>query len=522
MHDDQRTKEDLIGELVLLRQEIQALKNNPGISMNESQQQMEQVIELLPDATLVINLQGQVVFWNKAMQDMTGVAKDQIMGKGDYEYALPFYGERRPILIDLALMSDREYLEIKDKYDFIGQGDNNLSGEVYVPNTYGGKGAYLWGYASKLYDQQGNIYGAIQSIRDISDRKQAEVAQRYAEDRFGKAFMLSPIPMSISRQEDGVYLDVNDSYLQAVGYLREELIGQSSLEMNIWNDANDRVEILRRLHNGEKVRDMEINYLTRQGQVRLALLSMEPILLNDADCLVTMFIDIMARRQMERDIARLDRLNLIGEMAASIGHEIRNPMTVVRGFIQLLNEQQCYRKDKLYFDLMLEELDRANGIISEYLGMARDKIVNLELQNLDQVVSAIYPMLEADANYRGMNIRLDLGQPAMLLIDENEIRQLLLNMARNGLEAMSPGGNLTVGTRQEGSEIVLFINDQGPGLALELIDKLGTPFVTTKNTGTGLGLAVCYSIAARHRAKITFESGPEGTTFYIRFPFPEE
>lgn len=522
MNDDQRTKDDLIGELIILRQENQELKTNKVFSMNESQQQMEQVIELLPDATLVINLQGQVVFWNKAMQEMTGVAKDQMMGKGDYEYAIPFYGERRPILIDLALMSDREYLEIKGKYDFIGQGDNNLSGEVYVPKTYGGKGAYLWGSASKLYDQQGNIYGAIQSIRDISDRKQAEVALRYAEERFSKAFILSPISMSISRQDNGVYLDVNDSYLQAVGYLREEMIGRSSLEMNIWNDASDRAEILRRLGIGEKVRDMEVQYRTQLGQVRLALLSMEPILLKEGECLVTMFIDIMERRQMEMDIARLDRLNLIGEMAASIGHEIRNPMTVVRGFIQLLNEQQCYRKDKQYFDLMLEELDRANGIISEYLGMARDKIVNLQSQSLNQVVSAIYPMLEADANYRDMNIKLDLGQPPMPLIDENEIRQLLLNMARNGLEAMSPGGNLTIGTMQEGNEIVLFIKDQGHGLAHELIDKLGTPFVTTKNTGTGLGLAVCYSIAARHNARITFESGREGTTFYIRFPLPVE
>ena len=167
-----------------------------------------------------------------------------MMGKGDYEYAIPFYGERRPILIDLALMSDREYSEIKGKYDFIGHGDNNLSGEVYVPKTYGGKGAYLWGYASKLYDQQGNIYGAIQSIRDISDRKQAEVALRYAEERFGKAFMVSPVPMSISRQEDGVYLDVNDSFLEATGYLREETIGRSSLELTFWNDASDRAEIL--------------------------------------------------------------------------------------------------------------------------------------------------------------------------------------------------------------------------------------------------------------------------------------
>jgi PAS domain S-box-containing protein len=496
--DGCRSKEDLISELISLRKENQMLRTNKGINgivestgdcvytvegfleisrdtssskqyaevMPESQQQMEQVIELLPDATLVINLQGQVVFWNKAMQEMTGVAKDQMVGRGNYEYAIPFYGERRPILIDLLLMSTNESSEIKGKYDFIRHGDDNLSGEVYVPKTYNGQGAYLWGSASKLYDQQGNIYGAIQSIRDISDRKQAEEDLRYAEERFGKAFMVSPMPMSISSKEDGIFLDVNDSYLQTAGYIREEMIGRSSLELNLWNDPGDRAEILRRLRNDEKVRDVEIKYCTKQSQIRLALLSMEPMLLKDAECLVTMFFDITEHRQMEKDLARLDRLNLIGEMAASIGHEIRNPITSVRGFIQLLNEKECYEQDKEYFDLMIEELDRANGIITEYLGMAKNKIVDLRLQSLNYIVEAIYPIMWADAIYKGMNIKVELGEPPMPLIDENEIRQLILNIARNGLEAMSPGGTLTIGTTFVNDEIVLF-KTRGKGWTLK-------------------------------------------------------
>jgi len=521
LHYEELTKAQLIGELMALHQKIEELQSNKGIALNESQQQMEQVIELLPDATLVINMRGEVVFWNKAMQEMTGVPKDEIIGKGDYEYALPFYGYRRPILIDMVLMSEREYSEIQDKYDFIGQEDSNLSGEVYVPNTYGGKGAYLWGYASLLYDRQGRVYGAIQSIRDISDRKQTEVALRHAEERFGKAFMVSPIPMAISEQKKGIYLDVNDSFLQATGYSRREMIGASSLDQKFWVDATQRDEILRLLQNGEKVRNREIKYYTSQGQERLALLSVEAILINKTACLVTMFLDITEHRQMEKDIARLDRLNLIGEMAASIGHEIRNPMTAVRGFIQLLNEQERYQQDKAYFDIMLEELDRANEIISEYLRMARDKIVNLRPHSVDQVVRAIAPMLEADANYRGMTIELNLGNPPLPLIDENEIRQLLMNIARNGMEAMSPGGILTISTSSEGKEVILSIKDQGHGLPANLLEKLGTPFVTTKDEGTGLGLAVSYSVVARHNARIDYETSPDGTTFHIYFPLPD-
>lgn len=489
-------------------------------ALKESQQQMEQVIELLPDATLVINSLGQVVFWNKAMRDMTGITKEQIIGKGDYEYALPFYGERRPILIDLARIPDGEHHDIRNKYDNISHDGHNLSGEVNVPNTYGGKGAYLLGSASRLYDLKGNPSGAIQSIRDITDRKEAEKALRLSEERFSKAFMVSPIPMSISTEKDGVFLDVNDAYLQLAGYDREEMIGRSSLDLKLWSNANERARIVNRLRKGEKVKDVEFYYRTKQGHQRLVLLSMEPIILNNVDCVITMFIDITERRQMEKDMSRLDRLNLIGEMAASIGHEIRNPMTAIRGFLQLLRGKKQYLDDLIFFDLMIEELDRANAIITEYLSMAKDKIVNLQSQYLDEVVKSLYPLLQADANYQEKDVQLKLGKPPMPLIDAKEIRQLILNMARNGLEAMQPRGILTIGTAIEGNNIVLFIKDQGHGLDPALIDKLGTPFLTTKDKGTGLGLAVCYSIAARHNARIDFETGPEGTTFYVRFPAP--
>lgn len=229
--------------------------------------------------------------------------------------------------------------------------------------------------------------------------------------------------------------------------------------------------------------------------------------------------DITDRRQFEKEIARLDRLNLIGEIAASIGHEIRNPLTSVRGFLQMLTLQTEYERDQEIFNLMIEELDRANDIISEFLAMAKDKRVDLHPQYLDEVIKYLYPMIKVDANYREMNVRLDLGKPPMPLIDEKEIRQMILNMARNGLEAMLPGGTLTIGTTEIDNEIILFIRDQGHGLDFELIDKLGTPFITTKDNGTGLGLAVCYSIAARHNARIDFDTGPDGTTFYVRFPF---
>lgn len=227
--------------------------------------------------------------------------------------------------------------------------------------------------------------------------------------------------------------------------------------------------------------------------------------------------DITDKVKTKKEMARLDRLNLVGEMAASIGHEIRNPMTAVRGFLQMLTGKEECQKYKRYFEIMIDELDRANAIITEFLCLARNKPVELKSQNLNSIIMAIMPLIEASAISRRMDVNLDLGNVPDLLINEKDIRQLIHNLVGNGLEAMLPGQELTVSTYTDGEYVVLSVKDQGSGMEPGLTEKIGTPFFTTKENGTGLGLAVCYGIANRHNASVNFETGPGGTTFYVRF-----
>ncbi|MFX4263222.1 PocR ligand-binding domain-containing protein [Pelotomaculum propionicicum] len=233
-------------------------------------------------------------------------------------------------------------------------------------------------------------------------------------------------------------------------------------------------------------------------------------------------IDITEQKRLDLEIARLDRLNLVGEMAAGIGHEIRNPMTAVRGFLQMLGEKDDCARYKDYFELMIDELDRANSIITEFLSLAKNKAVELKPKDLNNIVHAILPLISADAIVTDKYIEVVLNDVPNLLLDEKEIRQLILNLARNGLEAMSPGGLLTLKTFFESDEVVLAVVDQGGGIEPAVLEKIGTPFYTTKDNGTGLGLAVCYSIAARHKASITVDTGPAGTTFSVRFKTAEK
>ncbi len=149
---------------------------------------LEEIINFLPDATFVIDLDGKVIAWNRAMEDVTGVSASDILGKGDYIYALPFYGERKPMLANLILLPDEE---VEKRYNHIIREGDTLVVDIFIP-TFGQNGTYFWAKASPLYDEQGTRYGAIESIRDISDRKRAEEESEISRRRLAEIINFLP------------------------------------------------------------------------------------------------------------------------------------------------------------------------------------------------------------------------------------------------------------------------------------------------------------------------------------------
>lgn len=227
--------------------------------------------------------------------------------------------------------------------------------------------------------------------------------------------------------------------------------------------------------------------------------------------------DITVRKELEEMTSLFDRMNMIGNMAATVAHEIRNPMTTIRGYLQLMQRKHAYQNDRDKFALMIEEIDRANAIIQEYLSLSKNKHANFEPCSLNDIITNLFPLIEANATAANIYAAIELAEIPKLPLDKNEIRQLLLNLVRNAIEAMTAGRKVTIRTYQEAGKIVLAVSDQGSGIPQHILDNLGTPFVTTKATGTGLGIPICYQIAHRHHAQIRIATGTEGTTFYINF-----
>ncbi|WP_411348913.1 ATP-binding protein [Paenibacillus sp. WLX2291] len=228
--------------------------------------------------------------------------------------------------------------------------------------------------------------------------------------------------------------------------------------------------------------------------------------------------DVTEVERLRNELSHVEQLSLVGKMAASITHEIRNPMAVVRGFLQLMHEKSPSSLDH-YYMIVLDELDRANSIINDFLSLAQNRIVEKEPFSLHAIIEELLPLLWADANLRGQTITFIPGQDIPLLeLNSKEIKQLVLNLARNGMEAMEDKGELTIETEVTDAEVIMHIRDTGPGIAPDKMDKLFEPFYTTKTKGTGLGLSLCLSIVERHNGRITVYSAEgRGTTFSVIF-----
>ncbi|MEH6947065.1 ATP-binding protein [Bacillus sp. JJ634] len=230
-----------------------------------------------------------------------------------------------------------------------------------------------------------------------------------------------------------------------------------------------------------------------------------------------LFNDITKRKKDEEKQRYYDQLKIIAEMAAGVAHEVRNPMTTIKGFLQLMENNEELGKYKDIFQLMIDEVNRVNEIITNFLDLSKEKPNKVEYCNLNDIITTIVPLLETRAIREGKYIKLELGKIPKLNVDKNEIRQLLINLVNNSLDAMSKGQSVRIISLVEHNNVILSIQDEGAGIPSDIFDKISVPFVTSKESGTGLGLSICFSIAKRNNAEISYSSSSNGTTFNICF-----
>jgi len=265
----------------------------------------------------------------------------------------------------------------------------------------------------------------------------------------------------------------------------------------------------------DPVLDIEIYHQHKAGEMVPLALSATPIKDGKDGCngAVVILRDLREIKLLQEKVKRSEKLAAIGELAAGVAHEIRNPLSSIRGFAQFLRHSlKDQPQEKEYAETMVTEVDRINGVVTDLLTFARPMTVEISPTDITELIEHSVRLVDADALSRGVNIRMNISDLTKLPLDANQITQALLNLSLNALQAVPPEGNIEIGAELDASDsrLHLWVKDDGPGIPGTQIEKIFEPFYTTRDKGTGLGLSIVHKIVENHNGELRVDSPPKG------------
>ncbi|GEM_PF-2651523 len=329
--------------------------------------------------------------------------------------------------------------------------------------------------------------------------------------------------------KDGRIKDFNRETSAISGKRREELIGKYIWD--VWyggkmhkEDGSYCAYSVESLMTGRYIRGKEFSLKDREGRPRWFLIDSFPLYDGQGHISGSMSIleDITEQKYLENQIYRSEKLATLGQLAASLAHEIRNPLTVIKGFIQMLEEHYGDESMREYLPLVMEELERVNRLLSDFLSFAKPTAPMIKDTDMRRLVESVADFMhgETERCQCPLEIRLK-GNLFNVRVDEQQIRQVLVNLIQNAIDATPDGGPILItldGTRMDC--LYLSVEDKGGGIGEENLAKVFDPFFTTKDNGTGLGLYAVHRIVDNHGGQVDIRSiQGEGTTIDIRLPF---
>jgi two-component system, cell cycle sensor histidine kinase and response regulator CckA len=389
------------------------------------------------------------------------------------------------------------------------------------------------------------IYGANQ---DITERKRAEELLYRSEEKFRKAFYTSPDSININRLTDGMYISINRGFSEIMGYSEDDVKDKTSVELNIWDNENDRAKLVKGLREEGKVENLEARFRAKNGRIVYGLMSASIIDLEGVPHILSVTRDITLRKQSEEEKTRLEsqlfqsqKMEAIGTLAGGIAHDFNNILTVIGGFGSLL-EMGMKKSDrkKAYIDQILTSSEKATQLTQGLLAFSRKQQIILKPLDINEGIKATSKLLKRLLT-DDIELKIKISkETAIIMADTTQIDQILFNLTSNARDAMPHGGTLIVETKvvelgdefikmhgygESGDYVLLSISDTGSGMDEATQGKIFEPFFTTKEVGkgTGLGLSTVYGIVKQHSGFINVYSEPGiGTTFHIYLPVMNE
>ncbi|MGM0846116.1 MAG: ATP-binding protein [Bacillota bacterium] len=325
---------------------------------------------------------------------------------------------------------------------------------------------------------------------------------------------------------DAVFELTRKGNLAALNPEGEEIIGCSvdklegkPLDFLVHPEDRENVERIFKKTLKGKPEKFEMKILGKAGSKRLLRCTLLPIIVDEKIIGVFgMARDITHYRENEEMMIASEKLSVIGQLAAAVAHEIRNPLTSLKGFVQLM--QITKKADDKHLSIMLSEIERINLISGEMLILGKQQDILFVKEDVNDTIKQVIVLMKAQANLSNVEMKFIPCNGSMYVnADQNQLKQVLINIIKNGVEAIEEHGLVRVETVKTDHHALIKIQDTGAGMDQERINRLGEPFYSTKEKGTGLGLAVCKKIIERHQGEITYQSEKgKGTIVTISLP----
>jgi two-component system, cell cycle sensor histidine kinase and response regulator CckA len=496
-------------------------------ALKESEHRFRSFIENANDIVYAVSPEGLFTYISPNWIEVMGEPAQMAVGKSFEVYVHPE-----------DVHACRTFLET-----VLATGKKQSSVEYRVKHR---DGTWRWHVSngSPLRDLDDSIFGYLGIARDVTERKQAEEALLESEANFSKAFISNPAPLVIEEVDTGRTINVNDRWVQLIGYTREELIGRTSGELGIWADIESRKSLIKKLKEKGHIKDEPVEFRTKSGDKVQALWSVELIKIAGRQFILGMMYDLIERIKSEQEKETLQRqlfqsqkMESVGRLAGGVAHDFNNMLSVILGHTEMALEQVA-ADDPLFDDLqeINKSARRSADLTRQLLAFARKQTAAPKILDLNATVDDMLRMLR---RLIGEQIQL-VWQPGSDLwsvkMDPSQLDQILANLCVNARDAIAGMGTITIAAENvtldgvlldepdtpiSGDYVRLSVMDDGCGMDQQTLVNIFEPFFTTKplGEGTGLGLSTVFGIAKQNAGFVQVQSAPgQGTTFILYLP----
>ena len=468
-------------------------------------EEMQRVLtDNILDVIISTNLQGEIVYASPSCEYILGYDPNEVLDQNILALV-------HPDDVENAFQSRRKVLD--------GQENGRDSYRMRKNN-----GEYLWVESlckPIIAHDTLHVLEIVSVIRDITERKVVEEEAKRREETYRDLVEYSPDAVIIAK--DAEILFINETGVKLLGASNKEDFLDRTMADIIHPDYHEISKERQQIEtSGNATEFMEYKLLRLDGSPFLAEVKGIPTIYQNNRARHIIIRDITERKKTHELLLNSEKLNVAGQLAAGIAHEVRNPLTAIKGFLQLMESEED--RNKSYFEIIQSEMDRIELILSELLVLAKPHELKFETVDLIPLLENVKTLIDTQAIMSGIQIETNYNyQNFTIKCDRNQLKQVFINILKNAVEAMPEGGVITIEVKQYGlNRVKIYFKDTGNGMSQEILKRVGEPFFTTKEDGTGLGVMISKQIIENHGGTIHIWSDKQGTIIELILPVASE